>query len=287
MGSQDACVEIDGKTLLFGGPYSNLEATEALLAEAERLHIPPQRMICTGDLAAYCADPAATIDLIRQSGIRVVLGNCDEQLADGAEDCGCGFPEGSACERLSSAWFNYADAQVGTEARTWLATLPRRLDLLIGGKRLAVIHGGTEQINQFIFASTPMAVKRRQIEAAGVDGVIGGHCGLPFTQVIGGRLWHNAGVVGMPANDGTPRVWYSLLRPTCDGLEISHQAFTYDHQSAAAKMRRATLPAGYAGALSTGLWPSCDVLLSREKAQQGRPLQSKAMLWRSQLALNL
>jgi hypothetical protein len=126
-----------------------------------------------------------------------------------------------------------------------------------------------------------MVLKRRQIEATGVDGVIGGHCGLPFTQVIAGRLWHNPGVIGMPANDGTPRVWYSRLRSTGNGLEISHRAFTYDHQRAAAKMRHAGLPAAYADALSTGLWPSCDVLLAREKAQQGRPLQSKAMVWRS------
>lgn len=270
---------MEGEALLFGGPYSNLEATKALLAEAERLRIPPKRMICTGDLAAYCADPAATIDLIRQSGMHVVLGNCDEQLAVGAGDCGCGFPEGSACERLSSAWFTYADAQMGAEARGWLATLPRRIDLLIGGKRLAVIHGGVEQINQFIFASTSIALKRRQIETAGADGVIGGHCGVPFTQLIAGRLWHNAGVIGMPANDGTPRLWYSLLRPTAQGLQITHRSFTCDHRQTAAKMRRARLPAGYADALSTGIWPSCDVLLAKEKQMQGRPLQSKETIW--------
>ena len=38
-----------------------------------------------------------------------------------------------------------------------------------------------------------------------LDGVIGGHCGLPFTKVVGDRLWHNPGAIGMPANDGTPR----------------------------------------------------------------------------------
>ena len=50
---QDA-TRVEGDLLFFGGPYSNLEATEALLAEAVRLGIPPERIICTGDLAAYC-----------------------------------------------------------------------------------------------------------------------------------------------------------------------------------------------------------------------------------------
>src|ERR1700758_1534430 len=130
-------VPIDGPALVFGGPYGNLQATAAVMDAATRLGIPPARIVCTGDLVAYCGDPAATIELVRRAGIHVVMGNCDEQLAQNAQDCGCGFPSGSACERLSSAWFAFADARVGPEARAWLAGLPRRLDLVIGGARLA------------------------------------------------------------------------------------------------------------------------------------------------------
>src|SRR5690349_4353722 len=94
-------LHIAGPALVFGGPYSNLQATAAVLAAAARLGIPPARIICTGDLVAYCGDPAATIDLVGAAGIHVVMGNCDEQLAQGGADCGCGFPAGSACERAS------------------------------------------------------------------------------------------------------------------------------------------------------------------------------------------
>src|SRR5690349_2546899 len=98
-------LHLDGPALIFGGPYSNLQATAAVLAEAARLGIPASRIICTGDLVAYCGDPAGTIDLVRAAGIHVVMGNCDEQVAQGADDCDCGFPAGSTCERLSAAWF--------------------------------------------------------------------------------------------------------------------------------------------------------------------------------------
>lgn len=108
---QRAAIKIEGDLLVFGGPYGNLEATEALLAEGARLGIPPERIVCTGDLAAYCAHPAGTIDLVRTAGIHVVMGNCDEQLAVGAADCACGYPAGGACERLASAWFPYAAAR--------------------------------------------------------------------------------------------------------------------------------------------------------------------------------
>ena len=43
---------VDGPTLVFGGPYSNLQATRAVLAEAARRGIPHQRVVCTGDVVA-------------------------------------------------------------------------------------------------------------------------------------------------------------------------------------------------------------------------------------------
>src|SRR6267378_4475611 len=270
---------IDGPALVFGGPYGNLQATAAVLAQAERLGIPPARIICTGDLVAYGGDPVATIALVRRAGIHVVMGNCDEQLAHDAQDCGCGYPAGSACERLSSAWFAYADREVGRDARLWLAGLPRRIDLDIGEKRLAVIHGSVSRINQFVFASTAAATKRRELALAGTDGVIGGHCGLPFSQTIDGRLWHNAGVVGLPAHDGTPRVWYSLLTPVGGGVRIEHCALAYDHQAAAAAMARAGLPPDYRVALASGLWPSCDVLPFREIGESGIAIAPGSVLW--------
>ncbi|MEL6315485.1 MAG: hypothetical protein AAFQ60_15735, partial [Pseudomonadota bacterium] len=50
--------EIDTEVVLFGGPYSNLHATRALLDEVARLDA---KAICTGDVVAYGADPSATL----------------------------------------------------------------------------------------------------------------------------------------------------------------------------------------------------------------------------------
>lgn len=273
-------VSMNGATMIFGGPYSNLEATRAVLAEAARLGIPRERIVCTGDIVAYCADPVATLDLVHASGIHVVMGNCDEQLANSADGCGCGFPPGSACDRLSAAWYAFADARVGPAHRTWLASLPRRLDIEIGGVRLAVIHGATSQISRFIFASTPALAKKRELDLVGCDGIVAGHCGLPFSQVIDGRLWHNAGVVGMPAHDGTPRVWYSIVSPAEGGIEIAHLALSYDHAGAARAMAHANLPSEYALALSKGIWPSCDVLPKQEIHAAGIALTEGRALFR-------
>jgi predicted phosphodiesterase/uncharacterized Fe-S cluster-containing radical SAM superfamily protein len=272
----------DGALFLFGGPYSNLEATQAALAAAERLGVPPERVICTGDVAAYGADAKACVALVRRSGIHVVMGNCEQRLAEGAGDCGCGFAPGSACDRLSEAWFTHASAELDADDRAWLGSLPQRLDIAFARLRLAVVHATLDDISRFVFSSTPRPVKALDLAASSADALIVGHCGLPFSQAIDGKLWHNPGAAGMPANDGTPDGWYSLLIPgeAPRTLRIEHRRLGYDHATAARKMRAAGLPEGYADALSTGLWPSCDVLPPDERRRSGAPIAEASLLWR-------
>ncbi len=272
-------IDADGPVLIFGGPYSNLQATEALFTEAVRLGIPPRRMICTGDVVAYGADPAATLDRVIESGCVTIAGNCEESLAAGEADCGCGFAEGSACDLLSRSWFPYAAARIGPAHRQWMAALPQRAVLSIGGRRLAVLHGGATETSRFLFASAEDEVLAAEIAATGCDGVIAGHCGMPFIRRVGAGLWLNAGAVGMPADDGTPRAWFAVLTPEHDGVAVSLRPLAYDHAAATAAMRAARLPEGYAAALGSGIWPSCDVLPEAERARRGQPIQPRTLRW--------
>ena len=272
-------IALDGPALIFGGNYSNLEATRALLGEAKRLGIHPGNVVCTGDVIAYCADPLATVEVMRRSGVHVVMGNCEESLGQNSDDCGCGFEEGSSCDLLAAEWYAFASRMLNEAARAWMRALPRRLHLDIGGRRLAVIHGGAQRINHFIFASTPAEIKRQEIDLTGCDGVLSGHCGIPFAEIVDGRLWHNAGAIGMPANDGTPRTWYSTLVPSHGKLRIELHAIAYDFATAAKKMRQAGLSERYALALQTGLWPNCDVLPEAERAQRGHALAPSRVDW--------
>ena len=60
-------VEARGTVLLFGGCYSNLQATSAFLDGAPGLRISTERTVIIGEVAAYGADPAAGVDLVRSS----------------------------------------------------------------------------------------------------------------------------------------------------------------------------------------------------------------------------
>jgi len=279
MESRDLGV-IDAPMLIFGGPYGNLEATRALLAEARRRRIPPERMLCTGDVVAYCADPAATVALLREARIPVLMGNCEESVGTGAADCGCGFAEGSSCDLLSAQWYAHAAAALDDDAKAWMRDLPRRIRFVMAGRRFLAIHGGISEINRFIFPATPAAEKAAELDAAGAEGVIGGHSGLPFSEIVDGRLWHNAGVIGLPANDGGRRVWYGTLTPDdAGGIVVRHHGLAYDHDTAARKMRERGLPAAYAEALMSGLWPADDMMPPADRRRRGLPLDPPALTW--------
>lgn len=274
--------KLEGPILIFGGPYSNLEATCAVLEMAASLDIPPSRILCTGDSVAYCADPEMTARTIRDTGISIVMGNCEEALAQDTADCGCGFSSGSECANLAVQWYAYARRCSSQETKRWMEKLPREIRFTLAGWRVAVVHATPSSINEFIFPSTPVETKQRHLNSTSCDVLICGHSGIPFTQVFDDRVWHNAGSIGLPANDGTPRGWYSILHEAGSHLVIEHRALDYDYKGAAEKMRRRGLPAGYANALETGLWPSCDVLPAVEWSAGGRPLtEERAVLGRN------
>lgn len=253
--------DIAGPMILFGGPYSNSHAMLALMMRAGDLGIDGRAMICTGDLVAYCADPMGVVALTRKADITVAAGNCEKQLAANAMDCGCGFEDGTTCDLLSAGWYGFADTHVTNEARRWMGEVPDIVTFDHAGRRFAVIHGGVTDISRFIWSRSPDDVFKQEISAletlvGPVDVIVAGHSGIAFERRIGDHLWLNAGVIGMPANDGRAVTQYVTLN---DGAVAIHD-LDYDVAGAVKAMEIAGLIQGYHTALRSGIWPSQDVL---------------------------
>ncbi len=259
---------LEGDLLIFGGIYSNLSALQAMRAAAERLHIPASNILCTGDIVAYCADPEACINLVRDWGIPCIAGNVELQLINDADDCGCNFESSTRCDIFSKTWYPYAKEQLSAASLTWLAALPHYLRFNYAQKEVVVLHGSYEATAQFIFRSTPWAIKQRQFDLAKADLILAGHCGLPFAEQQADKQWLNAGVIGMPANNGETDVWYLTLQEQTTHVLPTFHPLAYDFETAAARMETAALPRAYAHTLRTGLWDNCDILPPIETQQQ-------------------
>lgn len=258
--------EINGDILLFGGPYSNFQATEAVFAQADKLGLPASNIICTGDVCAYCADPVATTRLVMERGCTVVAGNCEDSLGHRKPDCGCNFDEGTACDIASGEWFRHADTQLDDEARAWMLARPTLVTFTNGGRKYAVIHAAASAINTFLWpvvGDTRLAAEIALVEAetGPLNAVIAGHTGMAMVRDVAtlsgdGRTvrWVNAGAVGLPAHKGDQRTSYVVLE---DG-DFRIEKLTYDYAAAARAMREAGFKARYHYALESGWWPSED-----------------------------
>ena len=263
---------LSGPLLVFGGSYSNLQALEALKKAAEAKAIPPENIICTGDVVGYCADPEATVQTVMEWGIRVVAGNVELQLRSGAEDCGCDFNTGGRCDVFSRQWYPFAQKALSETSLTWMKTLPEALQFTYGGQSATVLHGSWFETAGYVFQSTPWSEKLRHFSAAESQLILAGHCGLPFAHQYEHYSWLNAGVIGMPANDGTPRVWYLTLETSATGWQHQFHSLEYDFREAAQRMHQRRLPQAYAKTLVTGLWDNCEILPEEETLLQGQPI---------------
>lgn len=252
---------LDKDVVLFGGPYGNVQALDALFTFVLDAGVLPDHVVCTGDIVAYCGAPADCVATMRASGCAVLAGNCEVQLAQGAPDCGCGFDEGTTCDRLSVAWYTYAQSQLDEGARVWMGDLPDVLTFVHHGTRYGVLHGGVSDVARFIWETDSDATFAQEWDAleavtGPVDAVIAGHSGLPFVRSTMRGPWINAGVIGMPPHDGGQATRFAVL--SVGRLRI--EKLDYDVQGAFDDMTTAGLPSEYRDALKSGYWPSEDVL---------------------------
>jgi len=252
---------LSGDILVFGGVYSNLHALEALIDRAQQLGIAPSNMICTGDVVAYCAYAEDSVERIRALGCPVLSGNCEQQLAANADDCGCGFDAGSTCSLLSRTWYAHANSQVTNGSRDWMRDLPDRITFTHNGLRYGVVHGGASDVSKFIWPVTHDDVIASEIalledQVGSVDCVLTGHSGITMTRTVGDKLWVNAGAIGMPAHDGDLDTHFVIISKN----GIKNNQLYYNVEAAFQAMQANSLTQGYHATLKTGYWPSEETL---------------------------
>ena len=76
-------------------------------------------------------------------------------------------------------------------------------------------------------------------------------------------------VIGRPANDGTTRVWYTVLTAGT-GLEVEFVPLAYDHEGLAREMEAEKLPPEFVETIRTGWWTTCLENMPARERRRGR-----------------
>ena len=255
-----------GRVAVFGGAYSNHLALEALLGDARKRGA--EAVYCLGDLGGFGPGPEQVWPLLEQGDVRCIQGNYEASLAAGKDDCNCGYtdPRDNHFAELS---YEYTKRRCSDRFKAWMGRLPARRRLLVGSRQLLLVHGSPRQVNEFLFYSTtPVAFLETLLERCRCDGFLCTHSGLHWHRHLpSGRDAINVGVIGRPANDGRPNVWYVLLEARGPGLGVEFVPLGYDHQRLAREMRSEGLPREFVETILTGCWTTClEILPAAERA---------------------
>jgi len=186
------------RILVVSDIHGNWPALQAVAA------VPHDAVVCLGDTVGYGPQPAACLRWLRASGAHMVQGNHDRALADVVPPrCHPDF------EWLAAAAQGIAHAQLDEEEKAFLRGLPRRRDVVLDGRRLALVHATPADPLYSYIGPDP---ERWRAAAAGVDAdfLLVGHTHLPFHLDLGGPSIVNPGSLGQP-KDGDPRAAFAMI----------------------------------------------------------------------------
>lgn len=252
---------LNGDILIFDGLYSNLHAHEAFINYTINFGISTKKVICTGGIVAYFAYAEGSVKLIREFGCHVLAGNCERQLANKSDDCGCGFEEGSMYSLLSRLWYAHARSQKSNSSIDWMSDLHERIIFENNGSRYGVIHGAASDISKFVWPTDDDKVLEEEFifitkQIGYVDCVIAGHTGIPMIRDFTKNKWLNSGAIGLPANDGDIDTNFLTINEKL----IINNKLEYDINSVYQAMQATPLIQCYHSTLKTGYRPSQEII---------------------------
>ena len=231
---------------IFGDIHGNLPALETVLT-----HIRQQQfdaVYCLGDLVGYATFPNEVTERIRAEGIPTIMGNYDDGVGFDRADCGCAYRDPDEKERgdRSLAWTR---AHVSADNKSFLRALHHEIRFDADGRRVLLVHGSPRKINEYLFEDRPLSSFQRLAASSNADIIVYGHTHKPYTKVVDGVLFVNAGSVGKP-KDGDWRACYAVLDTEAPAVQFIR--LDYDVATAAAAIRATDLPAEFAADLERG-----------------------------------
>ena len=236
--------------------HANLPALEAVLHDiGTRQAVDATYHL--GDLVGYAPWPNEVVELLRTRHIAGVAGNYDSTVAADYKHCGCQY-EDPRQEELSHASFAWTRAHVSGRTKSYLATLPFRIDIRpsgghVAGPTITLVHGNHRLNTVYVHRDRSDAFLAKMggaLAARGSDVVCFGHTHAPWHRIVDGVHYVNTGSVGRP-KDGDWRASYVVLN-VADEIGVEIVRVEYDVESAASAIMASGLPEEFAAQLRSG-----------------------------------
>jgi predicted phosphodiesterase len=186
------------RVALVSDVHGNAVALETVIAELGREE--PDVVVCLGDLIQGGPDPVRCLELVRERGWPVVLGNADAFVLD-AGSAATGVEAVTERQLAQRAW---TLEQLDDEQRAYVASFPPTVELGVGPRTLLACHAVPTSFDPVVLPATPEEEFRAHLEGIEADVVAAGHVHLQFVRRAGATLWVNPGSVGLSYDHEQP-----------------------------------------------------------------------------------
>lgn len=229
--------------------HANIEALESVLDDIRSKEV--DEIYCLGDLVGYGPDPNEVIEMIRNNGIKTVMGNYDDAVGYEKDNCGCSYNPGRETE-VGDESLSWTIKNTTAENKEFLRSLPKRLSIEIEGVKILLVHGSPlNHLLEYVKPTTSAERLRILVKDIQEDIIVNGHTHLMMAKHILGKTILNPGSVGR-TKDGVPGATYLIL--TIDSGVFSYQFVhvKYNVKSVIEKIISVGLPVELATVLALG-----------------------------------
>jgi putative phosphoesterase len=244
------------KIAVLADVHANLHALETVFQDAEKRGA--NVFLNAGDSIGFGAFPNEVIELLRTKNVVSVVGNVDLEVIKG----------GTKDKRAKKIVLEFAKKELRKSCDVHLLSFPFAVSLEAAGKKLLMVHGSPESLEEPIYHDTPVKRLEMLAEEAKADLIIMGHSHEQFHRKIHGVSFVNPGSVGRPG-DGNPQTAYAML--SFDHFQVKLIRLDYDVEAAVDALRKKKLPESFAQMLLRGL-PLEDIV-KEDKARKDDMVQ--------------
>lgn len=226
---------------IFGDIHSNLEALQAVLADAEEQQV--THHVCLGDIVGYNANPKECLDIVRNLECPVVKGNHDELAGMDTHP--------KNVSSLANAGIAFTRSKLGPDDYEWLNSLKFVRQV----RDFTIVHATLDTpqswgyVNNRLDAAGSFSYQFTPVCFFGHTHVPRAHIREPALQTLdhwqkiaieaGKKYFINAGSVGQP-RDGDWRAAYVIYHVREAYVEL--RRVSYDIRLAQQKIIRSGLP---------------------------------------------
>ncbi len=247
----------DARIAVFADIHANLHALEAVIQDVENRDV--HLFINAGDLIGFGAFPNEVIELLQEKNVFSIAGNYDLEVIGN-------YARNQGEKKLA---LEFTRKELAESSRNYIRTLPQELRLTVSDKKLLVVHGSPESIEEHVYHNTPIKRLKELGEKAKADLVVMGHSHEQFWRKVEGVSFINPGSVGRPG-DGKPQAAYAIV--SFNPVSIELLRVDYDNKAATEALRKKRLPESFAQMLLRGV--ALDTILEEDHTKKNVMVQS-------------